>query len=994
MISTVPNLFADEQTRRLYATDASSYEEMPKAVAFPETTQEIIDIVTYARQQGISLTARGAGTSLAGQTTGGGIVMDIGRNMNRIISIDAQKQQARVQPGVIRDTLNREASKHNLLFGPDTATTNRCMLGGMIGNNSCGLFSIKHKTTREHVLEIETVLSDGSKAVFKPLSETELAAKMELDSLEGQIYREMTGLLREHKDRILANYPHPEIIRRNTGYALDRLCEMQPFSEGGRPFNLAELLCGSEGTLAVTSSAKVNLVTEDPEHVMLVPHFSSIRAAMEATVEAVKMDPAAVELVDDIILNATKGNIEQQKNRFFLDGEPKGILIIQFDGINVSRLNAKARLLADKLQKLNLTSSAAIITDPEKIDRVWQLRKAGLGLLMGLGSKGRTPTFCEDTAVRVPDLPDYVDDFQQILDKYDANCVFYAHASVGELHLRPVINLKVKDEIQKMKTMAGEIADLVRNYRGSLSGEHGDGRARAPYIEKVLGREMMPLLKQVKHIWDPENIFNPGKIVNPKPMEQDLRYSPAYRTPEVDTQFNWRKEFSFADALELCNGAGVCRKLADSGGTMCPSYMATREEKDSTRGRANLFRQLFSGRQKEAFRSEELRDALDLCLSCKACKSECPANVDMARMKAEFMQGWHEEKGITPGERFFGQAARLYPLAGKWPRLSNWVIRQPAVKEVLQQWLGIDKRRDLPAFASEPFMEWYRKHSTSSARRPRSSAQGNDLQSLPESLSGGGQEVVLLIDIFTNYHDPGIARAAVRFLEATGHEVIIPGFHELGRPQLSKGMVKHAKKVLDQNLPRLTTYANRGYPIVGLEPSEILTLRDEYLDLCDDEQLASAKKVAKQSFTFEEFARGVLSSSVSKTIFTPSQQRKVYIHGHCHAKALVGNSATRQALQLAGYETEVLQTGCCGMAGSFGYEKDHYEVSMNIGELTLFPAVRSLPEEVLVCAPGFSCRHQISDGVHKRAWHPAELIAERLGIENEVVSARIRSASM
>lgn len=959
MISTAPNLFTDEQTRRLYATDASSYEELPEAVAFPNTTREIIEIVTYARQQGLSLTARGAGTSLAGQTTGGGIVMDIGRNMNRIIKIDAQEQAAYVQPGVIRDTLNREASEHNLLFGPDTATTNRCMLGGMIGNNSCGLFSIKHKTTREHVLEIETVLSDGSKAVFKPLSPAELTAKMELDTLEGQIYRDMVALVRDNRDRILNNYPHPEIIRRNTGYALDRLCEMQPFTENGRPFNLAELLCGSEGTLAVTTSAKVKLVSEDPEQVVLVPHFSSIRAAMEATVEAVKMNPAAVELVDDIILDATKGNIEQQKNRFFLDGEPKGILIIQFDGQNLAELKEKAQLLADKLQKLGLSSSGSvIITDPEKIDRVWQLRKAGLGLLMGLGSKGRTPTFCEDTAVRVPDLPDYIDDFQHILDKHDANCVFYAHASVGELHLRPVINLKEEKEIAKMKTMAGEIADLVRSYRGSLSGEHGDGRTRAPFIEKVLGSDMMPLLRQVKHIWDPDHIFNPGKIVDPEPMEQDLRYSPSYRPPDIETRFNWRKEISFADAVELCNGAGVCRKLADSGGTMCPSYMATQEEKDSTRGRANLFRQLFSGRQQDAFQSEELRDALDLCLSCKACKSECPANVDMARMKAEFMQGWHEEKGITLGERFFGQAASLYPLAGLWPQLSNWMMKQPVVKELLHQWLGIDQRRELPAFASETFTEWFRERETDSDH--------------PATPPVAGKEVILLIDIFTNYHDPDIAKAAVRFLEATGHKVIIPDFHELGRPQLSKGMVKHAKKVLDKNLPQLSTYASRGYPIIGLEPSEILTLRDEYLDLCDENQLKSATGVAEQSFTFEEFAQTVLTSG-SENIPPQSKEQKVYIHGHCHAKALIGNTATQQALQLAGYDTEVLNTGCCGMAGSFGYEKNHYDLSMDIGNLRLFPSVRDLPDDALICAPGFSCRHQINDGTGRKAYHPAEL---------------------
>lgn len=966
-------IYADEQTRRLYATDASSYQELPEEVAFPKNTQEIIDLVKYARQHNLPITARGAGTSLAGQTTGGGLVLDIGRNMNRIIDINPQRQRAHLQPGVIRDTLNREAGKYDLLFGPDTATTNRCMIGGMIGNNSCGSFSIKHKTTREHVLEIEAILSDGSKAVFKPLSETELTTKMELDTLEGRIYREMVSLIRDHKERILENYPHPEIIRRNTGYALDRLCEMQPFTKNGRPFNLAELLCGSEGTLAITASVKVNLERKDPERVVVVPHFSSIRKAMEATKEAVRMNPAAVELVDDIILDATKDNIKQRENRFFLKGDPKGILIIQFEGDDREELIEKAQKLIKELANSGHSREAPIITEDDKIERVWNLRKAGLGLLMGLGSEGRTPTFCEDTAVRVTDLPDYVDDFQKIMDKYNTNCVFYAHASVGELHLRPVINLQKEQEIEKMKAMAGEIADLVRSYRGSLSGEHGDGRTRAPFIEKVLGSEMMPLLKQVKQIWDPDNIFNPGKIVAPEPMEQDLRYSPSYRPPEVETQFNWRKEESFADAVELCNGAGVCRKLADSGGTMCPSYMATKEEKDSTRGRANLFRQLFSGRQKEAFKSEELRDALDLCLSCKACKSECPANVDMARMKAEFMQGWHEENGISPGERFFAQAAKLYPLASLFPRISNWMMRQPAVKELLHQLLGIDRRRDLPAFADEPFMEWSQRHENSSDRWVRDPMNRRDFQTHPTASPSTGDKVVLFIDIFTNYHEPKIGRATVQFLEQHGLEVIVPRFHELGRPQLSKGMVKHAKKVLDENLPKLLNYAERGLPIIGLEPSEILTLRDEYLDLCDDDQLKAAQKIAENSFTFEEFTQQL--SSQPDDLLHRSEKQKVFIHGHCHAKALIGNTALKEALQVAGYETEILDTGCCGMAGSFGYESDHYDVSMDIGELRLFPALRDLPDDALICAPGFSCRHQINDGTGRKAYHPAELTA-------------------
>jgi Fe-S oxidoreductase len=437
-------------------------------------------------------------------------------------------------------------------------------------------------------------------------------------------------------------------------------------------------------------------------------------------------------------------------------------------------------------------------------------------------------------------------------------------------------------------------------------------------------------------------------------MEQDLRYSPAYQRPDVDTHFNWRKEESFADAVELCNGAGVCRKLADSSGTMCPSYMATKEEKDSTRGRANLFRQLFSGRQKEAFKSEELKDALDLCLSCKACKSECPANVDMAKMKAEFTQGWHEKHGISLSERFFGQTAKLYPLASLFPQLSNWMMKQPVTKELLQQFLGIDKRRDLPTFAKQTFMDWWNARNNSPARK-----------------TSGQTRVVLLIDIFTNYHEPKIGKAAVRFLESHGYKVIVPDFHEVGRPQISKGMLEHAKQILDQNLPKLSAFAEQGLPIIGLEPSEILTLRDEYVDLCDEDQVYSAQQVAKQAFTFEEFAADLPAADGSSL-----QKQKVYVHGHCHAKSLIGNAAVTDALQGMGYEVEVLDTGCCGMAGSFGYEADHYEVSMEIGGQRLFPALRDLPEDALVCTPGFSCRHQIKDGTNHQALHPAQLLAQ------------------
>jgi len=950
-------ILTDSQTRHLYANDASMYEELPKGVALPTSAADIRNLVLKANREKISITARSGGTSLAGQTTGGGLIMDVSRHMTDILEINPDESYARVQPGVIRDTLNRHVGKFNLQFGPDTATTNRCMLGGMIGNNSCGIYSIKHKTTREHILEIEAVLSDGSTAVFKPLSDEELDEKLKLSNLEGDIYRGMIRLVEQNREQILEAYPHPDIIRRNTGYALDRLCEMQPFVPDGRPFNLAELLCGSEGTLAMTASAKVRLVPTQPHRVVIAPHFSTIRKAMEATVEVVKRNPAAVELVDHIILEATKGNIEQRKNRFFLDGDPHCILIIELDGENKEALTQKAEEISKLLLTKNLAESSPVISEEQDIQKVWNLRKAGLGLLMGLGADQRSPTFCEDTAVRVQDLPEYVDDFKSLLEKYNTSCVFYAHASVGELHLRPVIDISKPEGIKKMESMADEIASLVREYNGSLSGEHGDGRARAPYIEKVLGPKMMPLLQKVKELWDPNYLFNPGKIVKPKPISENLRISPAGDLPEVDTSFQWRREGNFSNALELCNGAGVCRKLAESGGTMCPSYMATKEEKDSTRGRANLFRQLFAGRQTEAFESEELRDALDLCLSCKACKSECPANVDMARMKGEFMQGWHDRNGVKLSERFFGQAERLYPLAQLAPKVTNWFLDSPVGKELLYQFFNIHKKRILPKFARRTFRSWFNGRQATSTEKPK---------------------VALLIDIFTDYHDPRIGKAAVRVLETLGYQVVLPEISALGRPQISKGLLDEARQIFQRNLPVLEGYVQQEIPIVGIEPSEILTLRDEYLDLCNAHELETAQQIADHTYQFEEFVVRVLKEQPQFSNRFIKSAETVSLHGHCHAKALVGNDPTLEALKLAGYRVSDLETGCCGMAGSFGYEADHYKVSMDIGELVLFPRLRNDENEAVVCAPGFSCRHQIKDGTGKEAFHPAELLVRNL----------------
>ena len=956
--STSVPLFTDTLTRQLYSSDASLYQELPYAVTFPKSPEDIREILAQARKNNLSITMRAAGTSLAGQTTGDGIIADISRFMHHILEIDPDNHTARVQPGVIRDQLNREAGRHGLLFGPDTSTTDRCMLGGMIANNSCGSYSIKYGTTREHIIELDVILSDGSRARFKPLDEDELNQKMESDSLEGRIYRETISLLKENRDLILEKYPHPEVKRRNTGYALDKLCKMHPITPGGRPFNMCEMLCGSEGTLAIINEAVVRLEKVEKHKLLLIPQFESLHEALRSTVEAVAFEPAAVELVDQFILDATKGNVEQNRNRFFLEGEPKALLIIEFQGDDMDELRDQANRLKDRLKQKKHGYAHSIMEKPEEQARVWNLRKAGLGLLMGYLSDSKSPEFVDDTAVRVEDLPDYIAEFQQILKKYDTESVYYAHASVGELHLRPILNVKTQEGINKMKAIAEEVADLVAKYRGSLSGEHGDGRLRSHLIERMMGPEIMHLLRSVKTLWDPDNLLNRGKIIDPEPMDTDLRYSPEYPDIKVDTVFKWRAENGFAEALELCNGAGVCRKKSESGGTMCPSYMATLEERDSTRGRANVFRQIFSNRQQDGFSAREIKDALELCLSCKACKTECPANVDMAKMKAEFTHGWHQKHGIGLSSRFFGNAALLYPLAGAFAPIVNFINNLPPVKGIYQHLLNIHPERKLPDFANRTFTSWYKKYRRSDKINP---ADENSTK------------VLLVIDWFTDYHEPSVAKAALHVLERLGCRVHAVGPLESGRTHLSRGILDKAQRIAHDNIEKMKPYVDAGYKLVGLEPSEILTFRDEFLDLCEEDQLEDAKTVAQASFMFEEFLANHIDKGLLSKHFNGVGQQ-VHVHGHCHSKALVGNSPVLEALNRVNYTPVEMKTGCCGMAGSFGYEENNYKVSMDIGELTLFPQIREINDSGIICSHGFSCRHQISDGTGRESRHTSEII--------------------
>ncbi|MFP4600842.1 MAG: FAD-binding and (Fe-S)-binding domain-containing protein [Persicimonas sp.] len=955
-------LHADPLHRMLYAQDASVYQEEPLGVVYPRSTEDVQAVVEFASTMGIALIPRGGGTSLAGQCVGPGLVMDMGRYMNRILEVNVEQRWVRVQPGVILDDLNRHLAQYGLFFGPDTSTSNRCMIGGMIGNNSCGSHSIYYGTTRDHLLELGVVLADASFERLSEWGEAEWGRQLERQDLLGEGLRALDQALRDSGDLIRERYPRADVVRRNTGYPLDVLLDADPYTPGGSEISLARFLCGTEGTLAVTTEAKLNLVDAPGENILVCAHFDTLRASLEATVAAVEHGPAAVELMDRPILELTKHNLEQQRNRFFVEGEPEAILVVEFYGDTVEELEDKAEELIEDFKAKSFGYSYPIVRPPRD-KMVWELRKAGLGLLMGTKGDTKPVTVVEDTAVALDALPDYIDEFAQIMDDYDTRCVYYAHASVGELHLRPEMNLKELEDAEKFEGIAQDVADLVRKYRGALSGEHGDGRLRAPLLERFYGEEIIELHRQVKGALDPQNIFNPNKIVDPEPLRADWRFVPGEPTPEVDTVFDWSGELGLVRAVEKCNGAGVCRKRAEAGGTMCPSYMATLDEKDSTRGRANVFRQaLYSPDPRAAFRSQELRDALDLCLSCKGCKSECPANVDMARMKAEFTQQYFDNKGTPLSSLVFGHYRKLSRMASIVPWLANFMMSFVLTRWLMRVTLKLAKHRKLPAYASKRFAKHFEQY-----RRDTPAPQD-------------AEAVWLYVDPFCEYAEPEVAMAAVRVLEAAGYRVEVLPVEDDGRTLLSKGLVRAARELTEANMRRLEPLfaAHPDRKIVGLEPSALLTFRDESRDLVDASLKSVAEDCAERAILLEEFVAEASEEGGFEGVFATDERTPVLLHGHCHQKAIVGLAPTQKALGHAGYDVETIPSGCCGMAGSFGYEAAHYDLSMEIGELVLFPAVREADEDRLICAPGTSCRHQIHDGAQRDAVHPAVLLERAL----------------
>ena len=955
------DLFYDKMIRTLYATDASSYREMPLAVAIPRTKEDISKLIVFAAANNTSLIPRTAGTSLAGQVVGNGIIVDVSKHFNKILELNKEEGWVRVQPGVIRDELNLFLQPHGLFFGPETSTANRAMIGGMVGNNSCGSNSVVYRSTREHLLEVKAFLSDGSEVVFNSLSTDDFHAKCDLNTLEGTIYKSVRSLLSQYDNQveIRKEFPKKSVLRRNTGYAIDMLVESDPFTAGGPRFNFCDLIAGSEGTLTFMTEIKLNIVPAPPKEVgLLCVHFNSIDESLHANLIGLKYQPSASELIDHYILECTKENIEQSKNRFFVQGDPGAILVIEFVKETKEEILALTNKVDAEMRAAGLGYHFPVLYGADA-KKIWALRKAGLGLLSNLPGDEKAVPVIEDTAVDVVDLPNYIRDFNEILQKHGLYAVHYAHAGSGELHLRPIINLKTKEGNQLFRTIAEEVATLVKKYDGSLSGEHGDGRLRGEFIKQMVGEKNYALLKQVKNTWDPKHIFNPNKIVDTPSMNTMLRYEPGQLTPEFKTIFRFHQQDILQHA-EQCNGSGDCRKTHLSGGTMCPSFMATRDEKDTTRARANILREFLTHSDKQnRYHHKEIYDVMSLCLSCKACKSECPSNVDMAKLKAEFLQHYYDANGVPFRAKLianFTAAAKVGSIA---PRLYNLFINNIITGSLVKLVSGFALKRSMPSLSLETLQSWYQKNYKAPVNAK--------------------MKVYLFCDEFTNYNDAGIGIKAVQLLSALGYEVVIPDHEESGRTWLSKGLVRKAKKIANINIEKLSHLVNEQSPIIGLEPSAILTFRDEYPDLATDENIVAAKHLANHSFFIDEFiAKEIESGGITKNKFTQNA-KSILLHGHCQQKAVGSLADSVKVLSFpTNYTVETIPSGCCGMAGSFGYEKEHYEVSMNIGELVLFPKVRAHKNNCTIAAPGTSCRHQIKDGTGERALHTVEILYEAL----------------
>jgi FAD/FMN-containing dehydrogenase/Fe-S oxidoreductase len=953
----------DSLTATIYSTDASVYRERPVAVVWPKSASDIRKILSFASQEKSGVTLRAGGTSLAGQVVSSGIIVDVSRYLNKILEINRAERWARVEPGVVLDELNMALKEHGLFFGPETSTSNRCNLGGMVGNNACGSHSLIYGSTRDHTIELRTLLIDGSEATFGPIDRETFENKCLLDNLEGRIYRNIREILEDaaNQKSIREDYPDPKIHRRNTGYALDLLLDSDIFNRSSdRKFNFCNLLTGSEGTLAVTTEIKVNLVPLPPSDKALVcVHLEKRNEAFRANLIALKYHPAAVEMMDHRILELTEGNLSQRSNRFFLEGKPGAILIVEFTSETHDEIDKKTEAMISELRSAGYGYTYPIIRGKD-IAKVWDLRKAGLGVLTNMKGDSKPVAVIEDTAVNPEQLPDYMEDIERMLSSYRKDAVFHAHIGSGELHLRPILNLKDPDDVRLFRAIGLDTAHLVRKYKGSLSGEHGDGRLRGEFIPLILGEHNYSLLKRIKNSWDPENILNPGKIVDTPEMNSNLRYIPGKPTPEIKTIFDFSSSDGIIRAAERCNGSADCRKSSKIGGVMCPSFMATGDEDKTTRARANVLREFLNG-EGDPWDHIEIHEILDLCLGCKGCKSECPSGIDIAKIKSEYLQHWYDRHGIPLRTYLIGNIASVNKLGSIAPRLYNFILSNSFTAAVVKKTVGFATGRSIPLINKIPFRKWLRR---------------NLSEINPDNPTGS---VCLFIDEFTDYNDSDVGIAVIRLLTALNYRIVLTDHKVSARTFLSKGMLRKAQRIIRENIKVLSGVINRELPLVGIEPSAILGFRDEYPELAGNDLKGLAEEIAGNTYLIEEFIiKEFRAGRIGRKMFT-EDKAEIILHAHCQQKAIASSSSTMEMLSIpVNYTVSEIPSGCCGMAGSFGYEKEHYDLSNKVGELMLFPEIRKKDNKTIIAAPGTSCRHHIKDGTGRMALHPAEVLYNAL----------------
>lgn len=946
----------DEYSKTFYSTDASIYQVKPYGVFIPQTVEDVHAAVECANKYKVPILARASGSSLAGQAINEALIIDMTRFLDKVIEVNTEEHWVKVQPGMVLDALNIYLEPMGLQFGPDPASSDRAAMGGIVSNNSTGSHSILYGMTADHILAANVILSDGTITKFQPLSPEELVQHQRKSGLEGKIYHELEHLAQDNADIIRAGTPRH--WRRCGGYNLDR------FIDGGvtfnypqdSRFNLAKMISGAEGTLGVLTEIQLNLVPLPKNRALAIVHFDSLFTALASVPTILEVNPSAVELLDNLGLTLCREVPEYARLlKTFIQGQPNCILITEFYGEKASELKSKIAELESHLQKQGAGAIGIVpVIDPQHQRNVWKVRKVGLGLMMSIKGDHKPIPFIEDAAVPVEHLAEYVTKVEQYCNSIGTNVAYYAHASAGCIHIRPLINSKLASEVAKLPAIVDFSIDLLKGYGGSLSSEHGDGRVRSWANEGFFGKDLYHLYQQVKTIFDPDNLLNPGNIVNAPSMDANLRYGEKYNVIPIESLLDFSAEKGFNRAVEMCNGAGICRKRTT--GTMCPSFMVTREEEHSTRGRANALRAAMSGRLPETeLTGERMYKVMDLCIACKACKSECPSSVDMGKIKVEYLAQYHKANGTPLRTRMFGNIARLSKLnSGVLAPIVNRSLRSDLVRFVLERAMGISSERTLPDFARQPFTAWFKQHQ-----------QAKNHQS-------DKKQIVLFNDTFNTYNDPHIAIAATEVLEALGYEVILPGHGCCGRPMISKGLVTEARAAALDTVQKLAPYAKQGISIIGLEPSCYLSLRDEYLYLLPDNP--DAKLVADQVLGFEEFIAQLAENGEFTLELTDNQQR-ILLHGHCHQKSLVGTEPSKATLSLpCNYSVQEVDSGCCGMAGSFGYEAEHYDISIKMAERQLLPAIRSADDETIIVAAGTSCRHQIMDGTGKRVLHPAEVI--------------------